>query len=160
MKELIDAKINIEFQFYYSLSESARNCIRYSTKEDFECMFKNIDSKNFHLNFHIYYWSIETDSFSILDPFIQKNGANVEYIENKYYEFRKINNPKPLYEIFQFKPFNNWRDLVIQWFNDFINKRTSKPLYLFGKPDSGKSYFIFSLFCKFLSKKIIFLILL
>lgn len=150
MEAFINERIKISYQFYFSISESLRNCIRYSTKEDFDCMFKNVDEKNFHLNYHIYYWSLETVSFSLLDPFVQQNAANAAYIESKYYEFRKMIEPKYcLYEICTIKSFNNWRDLVIQWFNDFLSKKTLKPLYLYGKPDSGKSYFIFSLFCNF-----------
>lgn len=154
MKNFINERIEIEFQFYFSLCESLRNCIRYSTKEDFECMYKNVDPKDFHLNFHIYYWAIETECFSLLDPFIQKNIAYKNSIETKYYEYRMMNQPQcSLYGIIILKTFNNWRDSVILWYNDFIEKRTTKTLYLYGKADTGKSFLIFSLFCniKFLN---------
>lgn len=141
--------MKIEFQFYYSICDSVRNCVRYSTKEDFECMFKNLDTKLFHINFHIFYWTLETASFSILDSFIQKNLHYVNYIESKFYEYKRMKTQKNcLYEIHCFKNFNNWRDLVVNWYNDFINKRTSKQLYIHGLPDTGKSFFIFSLYCK------------
>lgn len=145
----INERINISYEFYFSLCDSARNCIRYATKEDFECMFKNLDPNCFHLNYHIYYWSLETNEFSILDPFVQKYLSNHNYIEIKFNEFKKMNEPKYcLYEIHIYKFFYNWRDSVVSWYNDFILKKTFKPLFLYGISDTGKSYFVFRLFGK------------
>lgn len=50
------------------------------------------------------------------------------------------------------KKFGDWRDIVIEWWNDWTrNKYCPKrpQLYLVGKSDSGKTSFITALLCKF-----------
>ncbi|CAF1036290.1 unnamed protein product [Brachionus calyciflorus] len=143
---MVERELNLNCQIYFSECRSTRNCIRYATKEDFDCMFKNIDSKDFHLNYHIYYWALENEKFSILDGFVQKNFFFADYIESKHAEFRSTLRSVPFYKINVKKQFGNWRDLVIRWYNSFISKGIIKPLYLYGDSNVGKTQFIFSIF--------------
>jgi hypothetical protein len=50
-----------------------------------------------------------------------------------------------LYRINLQKPFDDWRDLIVQWWNQFIDFGFSKnfpALYLFGSTYSGKTHFL------------------
>jgi hypothetical protein len=50
-----------------------------------------------------------------------------------------------LYRINLQKPFDDWRDIVVEWWNEFVDiGHTPKfpALYLFGSTNSGKTYFV------------------
>jgi hypothetical protein len=50
-----------------------------------------------------------------------------------------------LYRINLQKPFDDWRDIVVEWWNEFVDMgHTPKfpAMYLYGSTNSGKSYFI------------------
>ena len=43
------------------------------------------------------------------------------------------------------KKFGNWRDKVVDWYNDWVVNGfcyKKKQLYLFGKQNTGKTYFV------------------
>lgn len=144
---IVNQEINVDCEVFFSKCISVRNCIKYSTKEDHECMFKNIDDKNFHLNYHIYYWSLENENFTILDPFVQENIRYANHIEHKFREFKSATIPQyPYFRIKINKRFSNWRDSVVDWYNDFLAKKISLSLYLYGDSQTGKTSFILSVF--------------
>lgn len=147
--KFFNEKLRISFEFYFSFCKCVRSCIKYSTKEDFDCLFKGIDCSQFHLNYHIYYWAMSTEKYSILDPFVQKNIFYANYIELMFTNFKcKKQSKDRLVLLRVLKKFFNWRDEVVNWYNEFISGKTLKALYLFGKADSGKTSFIYSIFGK------------
>ena len=146
---LVNQELNIKCEIYFSECISVRNCIKYSTKEDFDCMFKDVNEKDFHINFHTYYWSFGVEKFSILDKFVQKNIYHANQIEQMLNEIKSTQNPKfPHLKLKVIKQFLNWRDNVVDWYNDFITKKNSRALFIYGDSDSGKTSFIYSLFGK------------
>lgn len=96
--------------------------------------------------YKIYHWSQRTSKFSYADPFVlnarrDHNLVNLAYQDFKVERFR-LKSLKPLVVL---KRFNNWRDEVIDWYNDWVNNGYShkkKQLYLFGESNTGKTYFI------------------
>lgn len=69
------------------------------------------------------------------------------YIKFKYNLFKKL--CQPVYPLFKFKilkPYNDWRQNVIDWFNNILDEQNRKTLFLFGPGDTAKTFFIKSLF--------------
>lgn len=44
--------------------------LKYITKEDFSCVYKNVRVKEFSFNYQAYKWSCETSVFRMRDPFV------------------------------------------------------------------------------------------
>ena len=99
----------------------------------------------FSFNFFIAQWVKQKDFFDINHEFVKQNIDKIEFLRIRYDEIKNSLSPKyPLYPFGIIQKFNNWRDLVIDWFNKHFNPEIEfvKPLYLVGNSNSGKTYFI------------------
>ena len=85
------------------------------------------------------------------DPFLRKPGLSksVEYLKGYYERKHKLLYPKPKIVLRRcnFAPnFNDWRDEVISWWNDWVDsgwKPKKKQLFILGeKSNTGKTFFV------------------
>ncbi|CAF1021492.1 unnamed protein product [Brachionus calyciflorus] len=149
LEEIVENKLCIKCQIFLEECFSDEAVIKYSTKEDFDPYFKNLNEDDFNFNFVIANWALITPEFNILDPFVQKNLYYAVKIQKLHAEIRRsLEKRVPLYRIKILRKFNNWRDDVIKWYNNWLESiiEFKKPLYLYGLPDTGKTFFIFYIF--------------
>lgn len=91
-----------------------------------------------------------TYKFEISDPFVTFHRNSYVFLEKLHARIRKsLVNMISLQPYKINKRFGNWRDRVVDWFNDwvingFVHKK--KQLFLHGKQDTGKTSFISYLF--------------
>jgi hypothetical protein len=76
-------------------------------------------------------------------------------------EVLQTNNTKEfkLYRISLQKPFGDWRDLIVQWWNQFVDFGYSNKfpaLYLYGCSNTGKTYFLRNFILKDIKQNQIF----
>ena len=103
--------------------------------------------KIYHLSSIAFYLSVSyafynnvvtSHSLSNLSNDLSEHGITINTI-------KKLNF---FYPIIVKKKFNNWRDSVIKWFNNWVYNgwnNNSKHLYLYGESNTGKTVFIESL---------------
>jgi hypothetical protein len=115
---------------------------------------KGISYSSHSFRYQMHKWVIENENFDPNHPFLVARKHNME--ETREYH-RKYHSRLPVLvlhkKINQVKKLNAWQDEVVDWYNDYIdeeNRDEKKPLFLYGKSDTGKSYFIrYFLFKKF-----------
>lgn len=91
-------------------------------------------------------WASKTASFSESDEFVVYHNNRRKWLQDLHCQVRekflKLIVHKPY--IIK-KRFGNWRDQVVDWYNDWVinglSKKT-KHLYLHGKSGTGKTNFI------------------
>lgn len=80
----------------------------------------------------------------------ERRKAMLETIDRVRAFKKEIAKFRLLRPLIQKKKFNDWRDQVIDWWNNWTSTPYSpkkQQLYLVGKSDSGKTSFIKSLLC-------------
>lgn len=134
-------------------SRVIRKCCQY----DVNPIYKELNEDEFSIQFQLHKWVLNTKKFSLMDPFLRAHKISLDYAK-RYHEnyYRSLKTLKPLKRINQIKKFNAWQDDVIEWFNDFIDESNTGPkkqLYLYGKSNTGKTYFILHyLFAQYLNQ--------
>ena len=95
---------------------------------------------------------MQTPVYQKLDPFITQHRNSFRFLEELHVEVRNS-----LIKVIPHKPyivkkrFNNWRDQVVDWYNDWIENgfvHKKKQLFLHGKQDTGKTSFVAFLMSK------------
>ncbi|CAF0837346.1 unnamed protein product [Brachionus calyciflorus] len=125
--------INIYFEYCINFD----SYIKYCTKEDFQVIFKNLDDERFHFMYKIGKWSLENEIFNANDEFIKNNSSHLELMRYRHSKIRKcFALVYPLYEYIILKRFGNWRDNVVNWFNNQLKAENKTRLALNYTPKS------------------------
>lgn len=129
--------------------------VKYAQREitaitsDPESVYFNLKAETFNLIYRAADWARRTPVWSDFALFVIQNFNNKGIIKAVHTATRKMMIKKPEYKRYATEnPFNDWRDSVIRWWNDFVDKgySTKMPqLYLFGPSNVGKTTFIFDL---------------
>jgi hypothetical protein len=138
-----------------SIEKARRDrAIKQITERDFDPnsthFFSNPD--NYSENYTIEHWAriAVKKPYDEHDPFLRKPGLNKsrEYLKSYYERMHNLLYPKPkiVLKRCNFAPFNDWRDEVISWWNDWIDngwKPKKKQLFILGeKSNTGKTFFV------------------
>lgn len=91
-------------------------------------------------------WALKTSVYSNTDPFVIGHKNFRKVLMDMHAEVRRsliVLVPHKPYLVK--KRFHNWRDQVVDWYNDwiingFVHKK--KQLYLYGPSNTGKTHFI------------------
>ena len=85
------------------------------------------------------------NKFSLNDPFVQRSRFSAARLKQYQDEFNSTYHVPFKLKPVEIGPFNDWRDEVIKWFNDWINEgwyHKRLQLLLVSKPNCGKTVFI------------------
>ena len=95
-------------------------------------------------------WALKTPIFKKSDHFVTQHKISYKFLQELHDEVRRSLVKLIPHQPYKVKKrFGNWRDQVVDWYNDwiingFVHKK--KQLFLFGKQDTGKTSFIRFLF--------------
>ena len=91
-------------------------------------------------------WALKTPEFHNVDEFVIQHKKSYKWLKELHAEVRlPLIKPIAHQPYFIKKRFGNWRDNVVDWFNDLAIKgfkKTKMHLYLYGQPDTGKTHFV------------------
>ena len=88
-------------------------------------------------------WAMKTAVFDDLDDFVIQHNYHYKWLKELHAEIRfPLFKPIIHHPYVIKKRFGNWRDKVVDWYNDWADKgfkQAKNHLYLYGPPDSGKT---------------------
>ncbi len=95
----------------------------------------------------IYNWAKtnQNEKFSIEMPFVQSSRWSHTRLKDYLIEFKNKNRKLHVLKKVSIGPFDDWRDLVINWWNNWIESgwfHKRQQLFLLSKPNCGKTTFI------------------
>ena len=152
-----DEQIYSEGCIYIGTVRRETKYIKYVTKEDHNPAYKNVHIHDFSFQLKAREWAKNTEKFKIQDSFVLENASRIKVLQRLHAEVKTdelIDQANPLskfergnYFSAQYAPcfYHQWTNKVIEWINDWIERgRRSKDaqLYLWGKPNRGKTRFI------------------
>jgi hypothetical protein len=132
-------------------SRIIRKCSQY----DIGPICKGLNEDDFSLVFLIHKWTVNTNQFSLTDPFLKAHKINIDFAKKYHMNYHDSKKTLiPLKKIVQIKRFNSWQDKVIDWYNNWLDgddfTQSKKHLYLYGDINTGKTFFILRcLFAKY-----------
>ena len=101
------------------LSKHLTNIIKLITSFDHEPCYSNFSFDQFSFGCRAVNWARKTIEFKLDDEFVSNHPSQLKYLKDLHYSTHNISreliNIKPK----QIQKFNNWRDEVIDWFNDW-----------------------------------------
>lgn len=122
---------------------SARNWLKYVTKEDSEAYFNfSVDQLLFYCRLH--FWARKTESFRYSDPFVVEHLQKAKFLQEFHNEvrMRMVRGQKVFHRMERINL--GWPMEVALWWNRVISSDGDykKTLYLHGIGGVGKSYLI------------------
>lgn len=75
--------------------------LKYITKEDYNCVYKNVRTKEFSFNFQAFKWSCETSVFRMRDPFVLSHlniSRQLSQLHNENSDLRNVSKFRETYE--------------------------------------------------------------
>ena len=91
-------------------------------------------------------WAKRTKEFDFHDQFVASHPNHNIFLQKLHASVRKDINKLVLLKPYKIlKKFGNWRDLVVDWYNDWAKNgyfHKKKQLFLYGESNTGKSTFI------------------
>ncbi|CAF1095329.1 unnamed protein product [Brachionus calyciflorus] len=130
--------------------KNVKDSIANVTRDDTNPVFKHVDSNNFSWYSQAIHFISKNKKIDHLDPFVVRNWSKTNVLEKMLAEHEERQFVMVEWKVIvQKRRYGNWRDQIIDWFNNWILTGISykkKQLYLYGLSDTGKSTFIRDLF--------------
>jgi len=104
-------------------------------------------SMEFSEPYRIYTWARVNvgKKFSLEMPFVQNSRWSHTRLKTYLEEFKNNNHTRYVLKRVLIGPFNDWRDIVIKWWNDWITEgwyHKRPQLFLVSRPNCGKTTFV------------------
>ena len=88
-------------------------------------------------------WKRKSKEFDFHDQFVASHPSHIIFLQKLHDSGRKdINKLVPLKQYKILIKFGNWRDHVVEWYNDWAKTATliKKQLFLYGDSNTGKAH--------------------
>lgn len=137
----------MESDFDLQACRSERNCLKYVSKEDVDCL-TNVRPSLLSFNYRLHDYCRNFKEFSVNHYFVVEHWNKYKFIERYHLEYYEKKDQQRYGEILLMPvgdAFDNWTLEICNWWNNFIaTPFYYKKLHMFvyGPPGTGKSSFV------------------